>query len=70
MEDTNIGIKKITTNNKHERLNLEEIRRMVRDSKRYKAEDEVAKKKVKVNYAYEMREKARKIEEAVEETIE
>ena len=43
---------------------------MVRDSKRYKAEDEVAKKKVKVNYAYEMREKARKIEEAVEETIE
>eukprot|EP00256_Glycine_max_P054420 XP_014621258.2 heat shock 70 kDa protein-like [Glycine max] len=75
-EDKATGIeKKITINNKHGRLNPEEIRRMVRDSKKYKAEDELAKKKVKAknaleNYAYEMRERAKKIEEAVEETIE
>ncbi|KAL2969486.1 hypothetical protein AAZX31_15G084400 [Glycine max] len=75
-EDQAKGLKKkITINSKHGRLNPEEIRRMVRDSKRYKAEDEVVKKKVKAkntleNYAYEMRERAKKIEEAVEETIE
>ncbi|KAG4948586.1 hypothetical protein JHK86_041825 [Glycine max] len=75
-EDQAKGLKKkITINSKHGRLSPEEIRRMVRDSKRYKAEDEVAKKKVKAkntleNYAYEMRERAKKIEEAVEETIE
>ncbi|KAL5178818.1 Heat shock protein 5 [Glycine soja] len=35
----------------------------------YKVEYEVPKKKVKVNYAYQMRESASKIEEAVDETI-
>lgn len=35
----------------------------------YKVEYEVLKKKVKVNYAYQMRESASKIEEAVDETI-
>ncbi|KAL2341042.1 hypothetical protein Fmac_008982 [Flemingia macrophylla] len=75
-EDKATGLtKNITIYNKHGRLNYEEMRRMVRDSKKYKAEDEVAKRKVKAknsleNYAYEMRERARKIEEAVVETIE
>nr|KYP40685.1 Heat shock 70 kDa protein [Cajanus cajan] len=67
--------KKMTMNKKQGGVKHEEMRRMVRDSKKYKAEDEVGKRKVKAknsleNYAYEMRQRAKKIEEAVEETIE
>ncbi|WVY92797.1 hypothetical protein V8G54_000170 (mitochondrion) [Vigna mungo] len=75
-EDKATGLKKkIVINNKQGRLNPEEIRKMERDSKKYKAEDEVGKRKMKAknaleNFAYEMRERARRIEEAVEETIE
>ncbi|KAJ1414173.1 Heat shock protein 70 family [Sesbania bispinosa] len=67
--------KKITITNKKGRLSPEEIRRMVRDAERYKADDEEVRKKVKAknlleNYAYEMRGRVKKLEEAVEETIE
>ncbi|MCI35395.1 heat-shock protein [Trifolium medium] len=51
------------------------MRRMVRDEERYKVEDEEATKKVKAknlfeNYVYEMRERVKKVEKVVEETIE
>ncbi|TKY71900.1 Heat shock 70 kDa protein [Spatholobus suberectus] len=75
-EDKATGLEKqITMKKMHGRLNPKEIRRMVDDSRKYEAEDEVARRKVKAKnsleyYAYEMRERARKIEEAVEETIE
>ncbi|BAT87250.1 hypothetical protein VIGAN_05059900, partial [Vigna angularis var. angularis] len=75
-EDKATGLKKkIVINNRQGRLNPEEIRKMVRDSQKYRAEDEVGKRKMKAknaleNFAYEMRERARRIEGAVEETIE
>ncbi|KAJ1414174.1 Heat shock protein 70 family [Sesbania bispinosa] len=67
--------KKITITNTQGRLSPEEIRRMVRDAERYKADDEEMKKKVKAknlleNYAYEMRARMKNFEKAVEETIE
>ncbi|XP_061342667.1 heat shock 70 kDa protein-like isoform X3 [Gastrolobium bilobum] len=51
------------------------IRRMVRDAERYKAEDEEVRKKVKAknsleNLAYELRDRVKKLEKAVEDTIE
>ncbi|XP_061342665.1 heat shock 70 kDa protein-like isoform X1 [Gastrolobium bilobum] len=67
--------KKITISNKKGRLSPEEIRRMVRDAERYKAEDEEVRKKVKAknsleNLAYELRDRVKKLEKAVEDTIE
>ncbi|OIW14047.1 hypothetical protein TanjilG_11392 [Lupinus angustifolius] len=66
---------KITITNKKGRLSPEEIRRMVRDGKMHKKEDEEFMKKVNAKnllekYAYEMRGKLKKLEEEVEETIE
>lgn len=74
-EDKTQGLrKKITIINKEGRLSCEEMRRMVRDGERYKVEDEEVRKKVKAknlfeNYVYEMREKVKRLEKAVEETI-
>ncbi|PNY15688.1 heat shock protein 70 kDa [Trifolium pratense] len=76
VEDKTKGLKKkITIINKEGRLSSEEMRRMVRDEERYKVEDEKAAKKVKAknlfeNYVYEMRERVKKVEKVVEETIE
>ena len=75
-EDKTARLKKsVTINNRKGRLSHEEVRRMVRDAEKYKADDEEVKKKVKAknsleNYAYEMRDKVKKLEKAVEETIE
>jgi len=75
-EDKSMRLKKkITISNKKGRLSPEEMRRMVKDAERYKAEDEEVRKKVKAknsleNYAYEMRDRVKKLEKAVEETIE
>jgi L1 cell adhesion molecule like protein len=75
-EDKTKGLKKkITIINKEGRLSSKEMRRMVRDAERYKVEDEEAVKKVKAknlfeNYVYEMRERVKKVEKVVEETIE
>jgi L1 cell adhesion molecule like protein len=75
-EDKTKGLKKkITIINKEGRLSSKEMRRMVRDAERYKVEDEEAAKKVKAknlfeNYVYEMRERVKKVEKVVEETIE
>ncbi|XVE71663.1 hypothetical protein DITRI_Ditri10aG0169500 [Diplodiscus trichospermus] len=60
-EDKTAGVKnKITTTNDKGRLSREEIEKMVKDAERYKAEDEVVKKKVEAknaleNYAYNIR---------------
>lgn len=67
--------KKITITNKHGRLSSEEMRRMVREAERYKAEDEEAKKKVMAknlleNYAFKMRDRVKNLEKVVEATIE
>ncbi|KAK7245585.1 hypothetical protein RIF29_40432 [Crotalaria pallida] len=67
--------KKITISNKKGRLSPEEIERMARDGERYKAEEEEVRKKVNAKnllekYAYEMRGRLKKLQEAVEETIE
>lgn len=75
-EDKTVKLKKkITITNKKGRLSPEEIKRMVRDGERYKADDEEVRKKVNAKnslekYAYEMRDRLKKLEEAVEETIE
>ncbi|TKY71901.1 Heat shock 70 kDa protein [Spatholobus suberectus] len=75
-QDRSTGLKKkITISNKHGRLSPEEMRRMVRDAERYKAEDEEVRNKVRAknlleNYAFEMRDRVKKLEKAVEETIE
>ncbi|XP_027931670.1 heat shock 70 kDa protein-like [Vigna unguiculata] len=75
-KDRSTGLKKkITISNKHGRLSSEEMRRMVRDAERYKAEDEEAKKKVRAknlleNYAFEMRDRVKNLEKVVEATIE
>lgn len=67
--------KTITITNQQGRLSQEEMRRMVRDAARYKAEDEEVRKKVKAknsleNYAYEARDRVKKLEKMVEELIE
>ncbi|KAK6911092.1 Heat shock protein 70 family [Dillenia turbinata] len=60
-EDKTAGVKnKITITNDKGRLSKEEIEKMVREAEKYKAEDEVVKKKVEAknsleNYAYNMR---------------
>ncbi|KAL9321052.1 hypothetical protein ACSQ67_012891 [Phaseolus vulgaris] len=75
-KDRSTGLKKkITISNKHGRLSSEEMRRMVRDAARYKADDEEAKKKVRAknlleNYAFEMRDRVKNLEKVVEATIE
>ncbi|BAT87251.1 hypothetical protein VIGAN_05060000 [Vigna angularis var. angularis] len=75
-KDRSTGLKKkITITNKHGRLSSEEMRRMVREAERYKAEDEEAKKKVKAknlleNYAFEMRDRVKNLEKVVGATIE
>lgn len=75
-EDKTVKLKKkITITNKKGRLSPEEIKRMVRNGARYKADDEEVRKKVNAKnslekYAYEMRDRLKKLEEAVEETIE
>lgn len=75
-EDETQGLKKkITITNMEGRLSPEEMRRMMRDAERYKVEDEEVKKKVKAknlfeNYVYEMRERVKKLEKVVEESIE
>ena len=74
--DRSTGLKKkITISNKHGRLSPEEMRRMVRDAVRYKAEDEEVRNKVRIknlleNYAFEMRDRVKNLEKVVEETIE
>lgn len=75
-EDKAKGLKKkITISNKDGRLSSEEMRRMVIAAEMYKVADEEVKKKVKVkklfeNYVYEMRERVKKLEKVVEETME
>ncbi|MFQ6656294.1 hypothetical protein Gotur_026465 [Gossypium turneri] len=60
-EDKTAGVKnKITITNDKGRLSKEEIERMVQEAERYRAEDELVKKKVEAknaleNYAYNMR---------------
>ncbi|PSS36173.1 Heat shock protein [Actinidia chinensis var. chinensis] len=60
-EDKTVGVKnKITITNDKGRLSKDEIEKMVKDTERYKAEDEDVKKKVEAknaleNYAYNMR---------------
>ncbi|KAK2447504.1 heat shock cognate 70 kDa protein [Trifolium repens] len=76
VEDETKGLKKkMTITNKEGRLSPEEMRRMMREAERYKVEDEDLRKKVKAknlfeNYVYEMKEKVRKYEKVLEETIE
>ncbi|KAK7303018.1 hypothetical protein RJT34_13917 [Clitoria ternatea] len=66
-EDRSTGFKKKISISNKGRLNPEEIRNMVKDSKKYKAEDEGVKKKVKakntLRFLHEMRERVKKIEE-------
>ncbi|KAK7306455.1 hypothetical protein VNO77_44396 [Canavalia gladiata] len=67
--------KKITISNKQGRLSPEEMRRMVRDAERYKAEDVEVSNRVKAknlleNYAYEMMDRVKKLHKVVEDTIE
>ncbi|KAK7303010.1 hypothetical protein RJT34_13909 [Clitoria ternatea] len=75
-EDRSTRLKnKITISNKLGRLQPEEMRRMVRDAERYKAEDEEEKKNVRAKnvlekYAYQMRDRVKKLEKAVDEIIE
>jgi len=75
-EDKTQGLKKkITITNKDGRLSPEEMRRMTRDAERYKVEDEEVRKKVRAknlfeNYVYEMRERVKKLEKVVEESME
>ncbi|KAK7412503.1 hypothetical protein VNO78_03967 [Psophocarpus tetragonolobus] len=75
-EDMSTGLKKkITISNKHGRLSPQELRRMVRDAERYKAEDEEVRNKVTAknlleNYAFGMRDRVKNLERVVEETIE
>ncbi|MED6110616.1 70-kilodalton heat shock protein, variant 2 [Stylosanthes scabra] len=75
-EDMASRVKKtITINNWNGRLRPEELERMVRDAERFKEDDEEVKKKEKAknsleNYAYEMKDKLKKLEKTVEEAIE
>ncbi|RYR03157.1 hypothetical protein Ahy_B06g081994 isoform A [Arachis hypogaea] len=74
-EDKTTGQKnKITITNDKGRLSKEDIEKMVQEAEKYKSEDEEHKKKVEAknaleNYAYNMRNTVKKIEDAIEQSI-